>query len=290
MNPEKDTHILQKNWDLVNSEFENRANKIFGIKIEDTISAYLTITGRFPYNVENKYFYVSAKNTNANTIAMHELWHFYTWKKFGDQIEKIGSQKYNDIKESLTVLLNIECADLMGGVVDAGYSQHQDLRKGIADMWKKTKDIEKVWEYACQNKNIAFVDGQNLYFNTAKRETKPWHIDLKRFRIYLADKYHVTTAYCFLGFVQEDNQEVYEEIQNAGFVLIFREHNAAMIGKKKGNVDSDIIFQAMKKMYKKENFDKIIIVSGDGDYKMLIDFLIEEKRFEKILLTSDHPF
>jgi uncharacterized LabA/DUF88 family protein len=59
-----------------------------------------------------------------------------------------------------------------------------------------------------------------------------------------------------------------------------------MIGKKKGNVDSDIIFQAMKKIYKKENFDKIVIVSGDGDYKMLIDFLIEEKKFEKILFPD----
>ena len=76
--------------------------------------------------------------------------------------------------------------------------------------------------------------GRIFTLNTAKRETKPWHIDLKRFRIYLADKYNITTAYYFLGFVQEDNQEVYEEIQNAGFVLIFREHNAAMIGKKEG--------------------------------------------------------
>lgn len=42
----------------------------------------------------------------------------------------------------------------------------------------------------------------------------------------------------------------------------------------------------MKKMYKKENFDKIVIVSGDGDYKMLIDFLIEEKKFEKILFPD----
>jgi len=55
-----------------------------------------------------------------------------------------------------------------------------------------------------------------------------------------------------LGYVQVANQDLYEEIQKAGFVLIFREHNTAMIGKKKGNVDSDIIFQIMKKLYKKE--------------------------------------
>lgn len=59
-----------------------------------------------------------------------------------------------------------------------------------------------------------------------------------------------------------------------------------MIGKKKGNVDSDIIFSVMKRLYIKDDFDKIILVSGDGDYKMLIDFLIEESKLEKILFPN----
>jgi uncharacterized LabA/DUF88 family protein len=132
-------------------------------------------------------------------------------------------------------------------------------------------------------KNIAFVDGQNLYMGTAKREVDPWKIDLARFRVYLEQKYNVGKAYYFLGYVQDTNQDLYEAIQNAGFVLIFRQHNPAMMGTKKGNVDSDIIFHAMKKLYKKEDFEKIILVSGDGDYKLLVDFLIEENRFEKML-------
>jgi len=121
---------------------------------------------------------------------------------------------------------------------------------------------------------------------TAKQEVNPWVINLTRFRVYLENKYNVSKAYYFLGYGQKKNQELYEEIQNAGFVLIFREHNPAMIGKKKGNVDSDIIFHIMKKMYKKEDFNKIILVSGDGDYKLLVDFLIEEKKFEKILFPN----
>ena len=137
-----------------------------------------------------------------------------------------------------------------------------------------------------QIKNFAFIDGQNLYMNTAKKETNAWKINLARFRIYLERKYNVEKAYYFIGYVQETNQELYEEIQSAGFVLVFREHNPAMIGKKKGNVDSDIIFQVMKRLYKQENFNKIIIVSGDGDYKLLVDFLIEEGRFEKILFPD----
>ena len=89
-----------------------------------------------------------------------------------------------------------------------------------------------------------------------------------------------------MGYVDEKYQNLYEEIQSANFILIFRKHNTAMLGKKKGNVDSDIIFSIMKKMYKKEPFDKIVLVSGDGDYKMLVDFLIEEKRFKKILFPN----
>lgn len=134
--------------------------------------------------------------------------------------------------------------------------------------------------------NQAFIDGQNLYMNTAKKEINSWKIDLVRFRIYLEKKYSVDKAYYFLGHMQEANQELYEEIQNAGFVLLFREHSPAMIGKKKGNVDSDIIFHIMKKLYKQENFHKVVLVSGDGDYKLLVDFLIEEKRFEKILFPD----
>lgn len=84
-----------------------------------------------------------------------------------------------------------------------------------------------------KNKNYAFIDDQNLYYGTAKLEKSPWKINLTRFRVYLEQKYNVVNAYYFLGYVQEANQELYEKIQKAGFVLIFREHNTAMIGKKK---------------------------------------------------------
>ena len=82
------------------------------------------------------------------------------------------------------------------------------------------------------SENIAFIDGQNLYMGKAKREQNPWRIDLVRFRIYLEQKYGIAKAYYFLGYVQEARGDLYEEIQAAGFVLVFREHNTAMLGKK----------------------------------------------------------
>ena len=136
-------------------------------------------------------------------------------------------------------------------------------------------------------KNLAYIDGQNLFLGTTKKDPE-WEICLAKFRVYLREKYQVEQAYYFLGYVQEGEkaQELYEEVQAAGFILVFRQHNSAMIGKKKGNVDSDIIFSVMKKMYKRDDFEKIVLVSGDGDYKMLTDFLIEENKLKKILFPK----
>lgn len=113
-----------------------------------------------------------------------------------------------------------------------------------------------------------------------------WKIDFKKFRTFLKDKYHIEIAYYFLGCVIEDNRDMYTKIQEAGFVFVFREHNSAMIGNKKGNVDADIVFSIMKKLYQREEFDKILLVSGDGDYKRMVDFLIEEDRFKKVLFPN----
>jgi len=136
--------------------------------------------------------------------------------------------------------------------------------------------------------NIAYIERQNLYMVTNNIVVDSWKIDMQRFRIYLEKRYSVQTAYYYLGYVREGDsiEGLYEEIQKAGFVLVFRQHNSAMIGKKKGNVDADIIFSVMKRLYKQERFDKVVLVSGDGDYKMLVDFLIEEKRLKKILFPN----
>ncbi len=133
-------------------------------------------------------------------------------------------------------------------------------------------------------KNIAFIDGQNLYSGLKE---EGWKIDFKKFRIYLKEKYNVTEAYYFLGFVNESEQHLYSNLQKAGFIIIFKEHGLGMLAQKKGNVDSDIIFEIMKKIVdESDQFGKIVIVSGDGDYKKLIDYLISKEKFLKILFPN----
>ena len=132
--------------------------------------------------------------------------------------------------------------------------------------------------------NIAFIDGQNLHLGTREHG---WSVSHQRLRIYLSEKYNITEAYYFLGFVSSEEQDLYDNLQKAGYILSFREHSSALKGKKKGNVDGDIIFGVMKKLVDNEPFDKIFIVSGDGDYKKLVDYLIKKNKFGKMLFPNN---
>lgn len=131
--------------------------------------------------------------------------------------------------------------------------------------------------------NEAFIDGQNLHMNT---KANGWEVDLRRFRVYLRDKYQVSRAYYFIGAADDSHQRIYRDIQEAGFVLMFRKHSLEMTGHKKGNVDTDIVFTIMAKIADREKFDKIILVSGDGDYYQTVDYLINKGRFGRLLAPN----
>ncbi len=146
-----------------------------------------------------------------------------------------------------------------------------------------TKKIKK--KIKKEINNYAFIDGQNLYMGT--KETNPkWTIDAKKLRVFLTEKYRVSKAYYYLGCLDEDLEPLYTALQEAGFILVFREHHMGMTGKKKGNVDVEIVFAIMKKLYEREKFDKVVLISGDGDYIRMVRFLIEIDKFEKILFPN----
>lgn len=131
--------------------------------------------------------------------------------------------------------------------------------------------------------NLAFIDGQNLHLGTTKNG---WKIDLNKLRVYLKDKYNVEEAYYFLGYVSDEQQDLYNNLQKAGFIVLFKEHNSNLKAQKKGNVDTDIVFEVMKHLVDNKNFDMIILISGDGDYKKLVDYLIRKNRFKKMLFPN----
>lgn len=133
--------------------------------------------------------------------------------------------------------------------------------------------------------NQAFIDGQNLIYSF--RNSQIGEVNLLKLRIYLKYKYKVGRAYYFVGYYDENRESLYKKIQEAGFIIVFRSHISSMKSIKKGNVDTDIVFEIMKKIADKEEFNKVVLVSGDGDYFKMVKYLIEKGKFLKLLAPCE---
>ena len=134
-------------------------------------------------------------------------------------------------------------------------------------------------------RNWAFIDGQKLKLDTTRAQPS-WNIDLSRFRTYLDQKYNVSKAYYFIGAYEPKYQTLYDALRKYGFIVMFREHTENSLSKKKGNVDTDIVFEIMKDYIEENDFNKVILVSGDGDYWRMVDYLIKKNKFEKLLVPN----
>ena len=134
-----------------------------------------------------------------------------------------------------------------------------------------------------QHNNYAFIDSQNL--NLSVRDLG-WRIDWKRFRVYLKEKYGVTKAFLFIGFVS-GNQDLYTALQEAGFVCVFKPTLTYKNGTTKGNCDAELVLHSMIEY---GNYGKAILVTGDGDFYCLAQYLHEMGKLEALLIPNRYKF
>jgi len=128
----------------------------------------------------------------------------------------------------------------------------------------------------------AFIDSNNLNLGIL---SQGWKLDFARFRIYLKDKYHVEKAFLFIGYVL-GNQQLYTFLQKVDYIVVFKpilEISKEKKTKIKGNVDAELVLHTMIE-YK--NYDKAIIVSGDGDFYCLIEYLANNNKLAKIIVPN----
>ncbi len=147
--------------------------------------------------------------------------------------------------------------------------------------------------------NYAFVDSQNLNLGTQRMG---WKLDWRKFRQYLKDKHGVTKAYTFIGYMSE-NEAMYEYMHELGYLVVLKptvdvnlskeatqkaENSSEEVENKekpsvKGNVDAELVLYAMKEL---PNYDQAIIVSGDGDFFGLAEYLDEKGKLAHILTPN----
>ncbi len=138
--------------------------------------------------------------------------------------------------------------------------------------------------------NYAFIDSQNLNLGTQRMG---WKVDWRKFREYLRKEYNVSHAYMFIGYMSE-NEQLYEYMHELGYLVVLKptvdvtpsENDQKKDKEKpaiKGNVDADLVLHAMKEL---SNYDKAVIVSGDGDFLGLVEYLQEQGKLANILTPN----
>jgi uncharacterized LabA/DUF88 family protein len=138
----------------------------------------------------------------------------------------------------------------------------------------------------------AYIDSQNVNVTTQKNG---WKMNWAQLRKFLRDQYGVTKAYMFIGYVPEF-EAMYEQLHEQGFAIVLKPTydmtRPRLEGEDKkddrpikGNIDAELVLWAMKDL---PDYDKAIIVSGDGDFYCLVEYLDEQNKLEKILPPTGH--
>ena len=189
-------------------------------------------------------------------------------------------------------------------------SEKKNEPKGGRAWYRRRKKPAAKAEVPKPKGNYAFIDSQNLNLGVQKMG---WKMDWHKLRLWLAEKYGVTHAYMFIGYMQE-NESLYEQMYAHGFLVVLKPTleikapgsdrlksdtsapQSAKPGEKqgqkteepekslvKGNIDADLVLYAMKEL---PNYDKAIIVSGDGDFFALVEYLIQQGRLLKLMTPN----
>jgi len=144
--------------------------------------------------------------------------------------------------------------------------------------------------------NYAFIDSQNLNLGVQKTG---WKMDWRKFRLWLEKEHGVTHAYMFIGYMAE-NESLYELMHDHGYLIVLkptteikpppekplepgepaREEQKPTV---KGNIDADLVLYAMKEL---PNYDKAVLVSGDGDFLGLVEYLVGQGKLRKLLTPN----
>ncbi len=145
--------------------------------------------------------------------------------------------------------------------------------------------------------NYAFIDSQNLNLGIQKMG---WKLNWAKFRAFLQDRYNVERAYMFIGYMP-DNVGLYEQMHDLGYLIVLKptlemyKNPAGSADNQKdkddkptvkGNTDAELVLYAVKEM---PNYDKAIVVSGDGDFFSLVEYLAQQNKLLK-LMTPNYQY
>jgi len=169
-------------------------------------------------------------------------------------------------------------------------NQQSQQKKRRFPFRRPKKQQQQQKPVATKKPNYAFIDSQNLNLGVIRAG---WKMDWKKFRAHLKDKYNVDKAYMFIGYVP-DNESLYQQMHEAGYLVVLKPTVDMLMTEEeladekhvtKGNADAELVLYAMKEL---PYYDKAVIVSGDGDFYCLAEYLEKQNKLLNLLAPNDH--
>lgn len=140
------------------------------------------------------------------------------------------------------------------------------------------KQVSGVRRSEKRTKTYAFIDASNIIYGT---RDEGWKMDFKKLHKYLKERYYCSKIYYFAGLDKDNKKQenFYKKLKFFGYnlilkpVKIYRQSSGGVV--RKANCDVDLTFYAMRD---KDNFDRGIFLTGDGDFQILLEYFIKMKK------------
>jgi len=124
-----------------------------------------------------------------------------------------------------------------------------------------------------------FIDATNIIYGASR---SGWRVDFIKLKRYLQNKFGVCKIFYYAGLDQGNKRQIkfYEKIQEMGYLLRLVPVKKFTDGSKKADVDSRLTFELMKYF---SQYDLAIVMTGDGDYYWVLEYLLKEGKRVKLL-------
>lgn len=133
-----------------------------------------------------------------------------------------------------------------------------------------------------KKKIFAFIDATNIIYGA---DDHGWRMDYKKLAVFLATRFGVKKILYYAGVDNQNLKQLnfYEKLQDFGYSLRLIPVKTFSDGKKKADVDSRMTFEMMLHL---SFYDEVIVMTGDGDYYWVLEYL---KRIKKRVVLLSFP-
>ena len=128
-------------------------------------------------------------------------------------------------------------------------------------------------------KNFAFIDATNIIYGASD---SGWRMDFKKLYRYLKDRFNVSRILYFAGRDKDNLKQLkfYKKLESFGYELYLVPVKVFRDGRKKADVDSRMTFEMM---LHKDQYRKTIVMTGDGDFFWILEYLIKIGKIVKLI-------